>query len=162
MRSALAAERAGPALLNVFLIGMLAFLLVPIIFVIPLSLSAGEFFNGDQVGNLFHHTKNLRGRLYFNSRKHFAQAKRLKGTLLALRAVDAALHLSDFNFCHFRGNFKIQKPDSKIQTDTESAGFWVLKSEVWVFTVYPLNTFFRLMLRSLATSIGSRNMLSAL
>ena len=44
MRSALAAERAGATLLNVFLIGMLAFLLVPIIFVIPLSLSAGEFF----------------------------------------------------------------------------------------------------------------------
>lgn len=44
MRTARAAERAGSALLSVFLIGMLAFLLLPILFVIPLSFSAGDFF----------------------------------------------------------------------------------------------------------------------
>jgi putative spermidine/putrescine transport system permease protein len=37
-------QRAGSAFLNTILLGMLGFLLLPILFVIPLSLSAGDFF----------------------------------------------------------------------------------------------------------------------
>src|SRR5690606_4841145 len=57
-------------------------------------------FNRNQVINFIDHTKNIWRILMFNRLTHLAQAKCFHSSLLVFWAIDNALYLCYFNFCH--------------------------------------------------------------
>lgn len=59
-----------------------------------------SLFHFYQVGDFIDHPHNLRGCFMNNRLADFAQAQRLDGSFLPLRAINDALNLRNFNLTH--------------------------------------------------------------
>ena len=65
--------------------------------IVRVGLCVGDLY---KVVNSFHHAHHIGGVFFDNGVMHFLEAERVECALLNCGAVDAALYLGDFDFCH--------------------------------------------------------------